>query len=99
MVCTALLGAACSSSSAAVKKTATTAAAVHPAVTPKAKKPKGNIPGTYSNGSSVTGNTGSPITLPGGGTVPGVNPSAASTTTTAADSGASSGATVTKPTF
>jgi hypothetical protein len=99
MVCTALLGAACSSSPAAVKKTATTTTAVHRAVTPKAKKPKGYIPGTYSNGSSVTGNTGSPITLPGGGEVPGVNPSAASTTTTAAGSAAPSGTTLTEPTF
>ncbi len=99
MVCTALLGAACSSSPAAVKKTTTTTAA-HPAVTPKkAKKPLGYIPGTYTNGSSVTGNTGSAVTLPGGGAVPGVTSKGTSTTTTAAGATAPSVTTVTEPKF
>ena len=100
LVCTALLGAACSSSPSAVKTTTTTTAAVlHPAVTPtKPKKPK-YIAGTYTNGGSVTGNTGSPITLPGGGTVPGVQSEGASTTTTAPGAAAPSVTSLTQPKY
>jgi hypothetical protein len=100
VVCVGLLGAACSSSPAAVKKaTTTTAAAVHPAVTPKKPKKLKYITGTYTNGGSVTGNTGSPITLPGGGTVPGVDSNGTSTTTTAAGATAPAVTSLTQPKY
>ncbi len=97
---TALLGAACSTSPSAVKHTPTTKATVaHPVTAPKknAKKPT-YVAGTYSNGSSVTGNTGSAITLPGGGTIPGVGTTtiAGATTTTTGSGTTTTGVTSTR---
>jgi hypothetical protein len=78
LAATAVVVASCSTSPSAAHKRQS------PGAAEAAKPQKRYIAGTYSNGGSITGNTGAPVTLPGGQAILGVPATTApgATTTT-----------------